>query len=62
MLAAHRAHLKTVILPKQNEYDLEEIPEEVRKALKFILVEKVDEVFKNALQPASKKEKHQVKA
>jgi ATP-dependent Lon protease len=51
VLAAHRAGLKMVILPKQNEKDLDDVPEEVRKALKFILVKQVDEVFKAALLP-----------
>ncbi len=51
VLAAHRAGLKTVILPKQNEQDLTEVPAEVRKALKFVLVSRVDEVFEAALEP-----------
>jgi len=49
VLAAHRAGLKTVILPKQNEKDLDDIPEEVRKSLKFVTVEWVDDVFEAAL-------------
>jgi ATP-dependent Lon protease len=60
VLAAHRAGLKTIILPKRNENDLEELPEEVRKALKFIFVETVDDVLKAALEPASR-QKRQVK-
>jgi ATP-dependent Lon protease len=48
-LAAHRAGLKVVILPRQNEKDLDDIPEEVRETLKFVLVERVDGVFENAL-------------
>lgn len=51
VLAAHRAGLKTVILPKQNEQDLEDVPDEVRKALRFVLVSRVDEVFEAALEP-----------
>ena len=51
ILAAHRAGLKKVILPKLNEPDLEDIPEEVRKAMQFVLVEKIDEVLENALEP-----------
>ncbi|MCS7283346.1 MAG: endopeptidase La [Anaerolineae bacterium] len=51
VLAAHRAGLKVVILPKQNEQDLEEVPAEVRRALKFVLVNRVDEVFEAALEP-----------
>lgn len=49
VLAAHRAGLKTVILPKQNENDLDDIPDEVREALKFVLVERVNDVFKAAI-------------
>ncbi len=49
VLAAHRAEIKTVILPKDNKKDLEEIPENVRKDLKFIFVEHMDEVLKIAL-------------
>jgi ATP-dependent Lon protease len=49
VLAAHRAGLKTVILPKQNEKDLDDIPEEVRHSLKFVLAEQVDDVFRAAL-------------
>jgi ATP-dependent Lon protease len=54
MLAAHRAGLKTVILPNRNEKDLEDLPQEVRDSMKFILVEKVDQVFEAALTPAIK--------
>ncbi len=49
VLAAHRAGLKTVILPKQNENDLDDIPDEVRETLKFVLVKRVDDVFKAAI-------------
>ncbi len=49
VLAAHRAGLKTVILPKQNEKDLDDIPDEVREALEFVLAERVDDVFKAAI-------------
>jgi ATP-dependent Lon protease len=44
-LAAQRAGLKRVILPRENEADLDELPEETRKALEFVLVDSVDEVF-----------------
>jgi ATP-dependent Lon protease len=46
--------LKTVILPNRNEKDLEDLPQEVRDSLKFILVEKVDQVFEAALTAAVK--------
>ncbi len=50
VLAAHRAGLKTVILPKGNEADLEDLPEEVHSAIHFILVERVDEALEHALE------------
>jgi ATP-dependent Lon protease len=56
VLAAHRAGLKTVILPRRNEQDLQDVPPEVRKALKFVLVEHVEEVFAAALSNESNKE------
>jgi ATP-dependent Lon protease len=52
VLGAHRAGIEQIILPKQNEADLEEIPEEVRAALRFHCVETLDEVFAHALLPA----------
>jgi ATP-dependent Lon protease len=49
VLAAHRAGIKKVILPKENERDLEDVPEDVRNELKFIPVETIEEVLKEAL-------------
>lgn len=49
VLAAHRLGVDTVILPKKNEHDLDDVPEEVRKALTFILVANLDEVMAAAL-------------
>jgi ATP-dependent Lon protease len=49
VLAAHRAGLKTVILPKRNEKDLDEVPKEVRDEITFVLAERVDEVIEAAL-------------
>lgn len=51
MLAAHRAGLKTVILPRRNEADLEELPTEVKQGLEFHLVDMMDEVLALALEP-----------
>ncbi|WP_020153791.1 endopeptidase La [Caldibacillus debilis] len=48
-LSAHRAGLSTVILPKDNEKDLDDIPESVRNDLNFILVSHVDEVLRHSL-------------
>ncbi len=52
VLAAHRAGLKTVILPRRNETDLDDVPEEIRKQIKFIFADRVDEVVNAALSPA----------
>lgn len=49
VLAAHRAEIKTVILPKDNEKNLEDIPANVRRKLEIKLVEHMDEVLKEAL-------------
>ena len=51
VLAAHRAGVKEVILPEENVKFLEEIPEFIRKDLKFIPVKHVDEVFRVAIHP-----------
>ena len=45
VLAAQRAGLGRVILPRENEHDLEELPSETRDALSFVLVDSIDEVF-----------------
>jgi len=49
VLAARRAGLKTVLLPKENERDLEEVPAELKKDLAFVFVETVDDVLAAAL-------------
>jgi len=49
VLAAHRAGLTAVIMPKENKKDLEEIPEEVKKEITFYFVEHADEVLNLAL-------------
>jgi ATP-dependent Lon protease len=48
ILAAHRGNIKTVIIPKDNERDLAEVPKNVQNALKIIFVEHIDEVMKIA--------------
>jgi ATP-dependent Lon protease len=52
VLAAHRAGIRTVLMPKENEKDLMEIPQNVRKKLRFIFVEHMDQVLAEALVPA----------
>ncbi len=61
VLAAHRAGLKSVILPRQNEKDLEDVPDEVRASLKFVLAERVDDVFRAALVSDEQKQPRSTK-
>ena len=51
ILAAHRAGLTTVILPKKNERDLDDLPEDVHKSLTFVTVEQIDQAMTAALVP-----------
>ncbi|HHP7235558.1 MAG TPA: endopeptidase La [Desulfobacterales bacterium] len=48
VLAAHRAGLTTVILPKRNEKDLDDLPDEVRNTMLIVLVDRIDEALKAA--------------
>lgn len=52
VLAAHRAGLRTIILPEQNMDDLEDLPESVRDELTFVGVSRIDEVLAAAIRPA----------
>lgn len=49
VLAAHRAGIKKVLLPAENEKDIEDIPKNVRKQLEFVLLHNVDEALEQAL-------------
>jgi ATP-dependent Lon protease len=51
VLGARRAGLSTVILPKRNEKDLEDVPEAVRKEMRFLFVDNMDQVLEQALDP-----------
>ena len=53
VLAANRAGIKKVILPRENESDLEEIPQHIKAGLQFVFVEHIDEVLKETLQEAA---------
>jgi len=56
LLAAHRAGLKTVVMPKKNKKDLVDIPRKVKRDLNLVLVERMEEVLAQALideEPAS---------
>ncbi|MFZ0389733.1 MAG: endopeptidase La [Calditrichia bacterium] len=50
VLAARRAGIRQIIIPRRNENDLQEVPENIRKKLKFLFVEKLREVFDIALR------------
>ena len=52
VLAAHRSGLREVILPKRNEGDLDDVPEQVREEMTFHVAEGIDEVLAVALEPA----------
>ncbi len=55
VLAAHRAGIKTVILPRRNMGDTEDVPAEAREALTFIPADSADDILANALEPAPTK-------
>jgi ATP-dependent Lon protease len=52
VLAAHRQGLTTIILPRRNAADLEDLPEAVQRELDIVLVDHMDEVLAAALRPA----------
>jgi ATP-dependent Lon protease len=53
VLAAHRAGIASVILPRRNERDIEEVPEELRRQLSFLFVDEAEEVLRHALTPTT---------
>jgi ATP-dependent Lon protease len=56
VLAAERAEISTVILPRQNEPDLEELPKDVRKSMNFVLADRIEEVLEAAFPQAVARE------
>lgn len=58
VIAAHRASIKTVAMPKENKKDLEDIPQYVLKDLNFVYIENIDDVLKTALAFPEKKKIH----
>jgi ATP-dependent Lon protease len=56
VLAAHRAGLTTVILPKRNEKDLDDIPQEVRDTLRIVMVDRIDEAMNVAFGAEARQE------
>jgi ATP-dependent Lon protease len=53
VLAAHRAGIRRVVLPKQNARDLDEVPAEVRRDMEIVLAEDMARVLELALEPAA---------
>ncbi|MCL5266805.1 MAG: endopeptidase La [Bacteroidetes bacterium] len=62
VIAAVRSGIKTVILPKKNEFDLEDVPANVRDQVKFKFVSEMPEVLDFALRPIKKEEKPSARA
>ncbi|MBI1800431.1 MAG: endopeptidase La [Chloroflexi bacterium] len=58
VLAAHRAGLTKVILPRRNERDIADLPEQVRQEMTFVLAERVNEVLENALEIRPVRDSH----
>ena len=56
VLGAHRAGIKHVLLPRENEADLDDLPPEVRDQLTFTCVDTLDQVFEIALERESSEE------
>jgi ATP-dependent Lon protease len=56
VLGAHRAGITDIILPKANQHDVEDVPEEARNALRFHFVDTLDEVLRIALADAPQSE------
>jgi ATP-dependent Lon protease len=62
VLGAHRAGIKHVILPRENEADLDDLPPEVRNQLQFTCVDTLDQVFEIALEPKEEDARRPVEA
>jgi ATP-dependent Lon protease len=57
VMAAHRANIKTVVLPEGNRKDLSEVPVEVKEGLSFVFAERVEDVWRESLMPAAPKKR-----
>ena len=51
VLAAHRVGIRTIIMPKRNEPDLEDLPKDLRDQMRFVPVSDASEVLAEALEP-----------
>jgi ATP-dependent Lon protease len=54
ILAAHRNGLRTIILPKRNKQDLDDVPDEIKKSMKFVFAETVEDVLNASLEKSKK--------
>ena len=54
ILAAHRNGLRTIILPKRNKQDLDDVPDEIKKSMKFVFAETVEDVLNASLEKPKK--------
>ncbi len=54
ILAAHRNGLRTIILPKRNKQDIDDVPDEIKKIMKFVFAESMDDVLEAALESKPK--------
>jgi len=52
ILAAHRAGIRRVLLPRRNEADLEDVPTELRGEIAFVLLDRVEQAVVEALEPS----------
>jgi ATP-dependent Lon protease len=53
ILGAHRAGLRTVLVPRRNEADLDELPEQVRREMRVVSLDSLDDVLDVVLTPPS---------
>lgn len=60
IIGAHRAGIREIFLPKENKKDLEEIPKDIKKEIKFIFVEKYSEIYKELFKGMVRREKIKV--
>lgn len=62
VLAAHRAGIRKVLLPKENEVDIQDIPEVVREEMEFVLIKNVNDALKHALVKDGKNDNQKIRS